>query len=388
MRKCLCVLLAFLLGCQAEPVKETEEPEVVREPVKRSDIADKTSEVISLLLIGGSVPEEDPKLVEMTSEWAFLQSEGCTVNAGKYNLEDMQGVTDLVCQNSRYLAEITYDEDLHVSNYSLQQLNKAPELSVSEKYEEIPVMVGKFPSLYGILTVPAGNASAPVALLLPDGFENTADQSGDDPYFRRDLAHGLAERGIASLRWETRRSEMPVSSVEELVRQDFASAAHMLERYPVNAANIICIGHGLGGTIAHSLVYSHFEITGGLIMIDPLYYDLLEEMVPADRVDQVRHDIWMENAPETADDISSELLRQYDLLNSIHYLNNVKMKTLVIAGVSSDDFSSWKDLFRKYTNVTAKQYTGLDHSMRISGGTMSRTALNDIRDWIGGKKIR
>lgn len=377
MRKLILLVLIFLTGCKAE-VQVTEEP--VQKKLTRSDIAGETGKVISLLSNHKSGEHE------FFQTWAEMSPQGCSAIAQHHDAENRTSEIDMVCEGHRYFINVEYDEDLKITDMEYTERKAPPALSETQEYTEQLVFVGKDPGLYGILTIPAEDDHAPVAILIPDGFESDVNASGDDPVFRQELAHLLASRGIASLRYEMRRCEEEAETMTEIYWQDFASAVHMLERYPVNAGSLIYIGHGLGGTIAYASVYNHFEITGGIILLDPEYDNTLY-LVPGIDVPSVSQILQEKDPPETIDGVSTALLREYEQLNTYHYLNLVKNRTLVIAGRDSEDFPSWQKFFRKYTNVMTKSYMGIDHQMRRINGELYPIIVRDMVNWLYGTNI-
>ncbi len=379
MRKLFLLVLVFLTACKPQ-VQVTEEPEPAQKNMTRSDIAGETANVISLL--SNHETGDHP----FFQTWTEMSPQGCSAIARHHDAEHRTSEVDMLCEGHRYQIHVEYDEDLKITDMGYTESKAPPVLSESREYTEQLVLVGKDPALYGILTIPADNDHAPAAILIPDSFDSDVNASGDDPVFRQELAHLLASRGIASLRYEMRRCEEEAVSLTDVYWQDFASAVHMLERYPVNAGSLIYIGHGLGGTIAYASVYNHFEITGGIIMLDPEYDNTLF-LLPGIDVPSVSQKLQEKDPPETIDGIPTSLLREYEQLNTYHYLNLVKNRTLVIAGRESEDFASWQKFFRNYSNVMTKFYMGVDHQMRRVNGELYPIIVRDMVNWLYGTNI-
>lgn len=123
-------------------------------------------------------------------------------------------------------------------------------------YREEPVTIGEAPwELEGILTLPDQAASFPAVVLVADfgPYDRDATTGPDKPF--RDLARGLAERGIASLRYDKRTAvygpKMDGNSitVEEDVIEDSLAAAELL-RGIEGVEALFVLGHGLGATLA------------------------------------------------------------------------------------------------------------------------------------------
>ena len=114
----------------------------------------------------------------------------------------------------------------------------------------------KYP-LKGILTLP-DNAAKPVPAVVfvhGSGSSNKDEKVGRLTPFR-DLAEGLAARGIASVRYDKRSfthgfkmvlSKTPITVKEETI-EDAVLAAELLRQDPrIDPENIFIIGHSMGG---------------------------------------------------------------------------------------------------------------------------------------------
>ena len=107
------------------------------------------------------------------------------------------------------------------------------------------------------LTYPAGVARAPGVVLVHGSGPNDRDETvgANKPF--RDLAHGLAGRGIVVLRYDKRSKVAPLAfmgrpfTVDEEVVDDALSAAALLRGLPeVDPSRVVVLGHSLGGTLA------------------------------------------------------------------------------------------------------------------------------------------
>lgn len=109
------------------------------------------------------------------------------------------------------------------------------EPQVTDVWEEQPIQVGRSDKkLNGMLTLPRGNGRPPVVLLLPGSGPNNMDEKvgtgGNKPF--ADLAHGLAEAGIASIRYDKRSyaypEDMMLADVEGEYLEDADAAVELL----------------------------------------------------------------------------------------------------------------------------------------------------------------
>ncbi len=301
-------------------------------------------------------------------------------------------------------ADFRLSDSGKISSLQFFLRSSPPVIESSDAYTETEVSFGKAVSLREILTLPADAESAPVAILMPEGMKESCDGSGSDDSFRKDLAHALAQAGIASVRWNTRLEEDPYLiqdpseySLNRILLEDFASVVHSLEQYPVNAADIIYIGIGTGGSLGYDLVNSHFEISGGLVLLNAPYEEdgisLLSRSEGLNvSAEEVKYSIAAE--PETDPMIGGYPLtywKDWNTAGALNYTPKVSMPIAILQGEAdpevtmSADFESWKS--QKGSNVSMKSYPGLGHYLRGADGSISSEVIQDLIRWHQGEDI-
>ncbi len=304
-----------------------------------------------------------------------------------------------------YEAVFAVDETFRLADLQFARRNESDSPESSDLFEETEISAGNAPKLRGILTIPANVYDAPVAVLLPEEMDDAMNESGSNTDFRKDLAHGLAENGIASVRFDMRCFEDPLLvtmfgwDFEKMIGQDFASVVHSLEQYPVNASKIIIIGHGVGGALGYAAVYHHFEITGGLVLINSPYTEdgahlfqrgaWLEEKAAEDALKAMQE--------EEIDD--STVIYGYPLswwkkwqsLGALNYTRHVAIPILILQAENDGavyfkkDYEDWKS--QKGSNVTMKSYPNLGHDLKTAGGVFDASIAEDIAAWVRGENI-
>jgi uncharacterized protein len=124
----------------------------------------------------------------------------------------------------------------------------------------------------GTLTLPHGHARVPAVLLLAGSGPNDRDETvgANKPF--RDLAWGLASRGIAVLRADkvtlTHGRSLPptLTLAEEYLPHAQAALALLRKRTEIDAQHLVVAGHSLGGTVAPRVAAADGAVAG-LIML-------------------------------------------------------------------------------------------------------------------------
>jgi dienelactone hydrolase len=119
------------------------------------------------------------------------------------------------------------------------------------------VTVGAAPALPGTLLLPAGHATGPAVVLVHGSGPHDRDESVGATKPFRDLALGLAARGVAVLRYEKRTRVAPFSfigrryTVDAEVVDDAVAAVALLRAEPrIDGRRVVVVGHSLGGMLA------------------------------------------------------------------------------------------------------------------------------------------
>src|SRR5206468_6047038 len=135
-----------------------------------------------------------------------------------------------------------------------------PPYAKPDSFVEESVTVGKdgeWP-LPGTLTVPKGDGPFPAVILVHGSGPHDRDESiGPNKPFR-DLAGGLASRGVAVLRYEKRTREhgakmmaaAPITVKEEVLDDALAAVKLLRREKGVDAGRVYILGHSLATTKA------------------------------------------------------------------------------------------------------------------------------------------
>lgn len=144
----------------------------------------------------------------------------------------------------------------------------------STRFTEESVTVGAEKwALQGTLPIPVGPVAAAVVLVHGSGPNDRDETLGPNKPFR-DLAWGLADRGIAVLRYEKRTRQYagkmagnPNLTVREETTDDAILAAALLRAHDrIDPKRVFVLGHSLGGTLAPRIAAEDRSLAGLIIL--------------------------------------------------------------------------------------------------------------------------
>ena len=227
------LLASFLFACQEEVEVVEEEQEIM---IDQAYMKEKTMS-ITQGLIDGQVDSFNAHL----KEGSFSNSlQGCSVKESSLlHVEDTYVEEEVfLCDGQEKWLHVLWDEEANIQSYEMMDLPEAPILEESNAYQEEILPIGSVPTRYGVLTLPTNKDNPMVAILVPNHLDASSDAM-------KALAHGLAEKGIASVRYDMRLYQMPKRyedpysfSLNEFYFEDFAAVTHMLEHYQIGRAHV------------------------------------------------------------------------------------------------------------------------------------------------------
>jgi dienelactone hydrolase len=257
---------------------------------------------------------------------------------------------------------------------------------------------GKY-ELPGTLTVPTGDGPFPAVVLVQGSGPQDQDETiGPNKPFK-DLAWGLASRGIVVFRYTKRTQKYTVQSsddpmrmtVEEETISDARAAVALVATQPnVNPKQVFLLGHSLGAFLAPRIATGDSQIVG--IVMLAANARPLEKIV----LEQIHYLAAMNGTPteaeqkkiEAAEDGAKQIerpdlkpddkitflgatmygaywldLRAYDPLKTAAKL---KIPIFIAQGgrdyqVTPSNFQAWSDALANNRNVTLRTYPDLDH---------------------------
>ena len=153
-----------------------------------------------------------------------------------------------------------------------------PSYATPSAYAESAITIGSGDwTLPGTLALPTGDASVPAVILVHGSGPNDRDETiGSNKPFK-DLALGLASRGVAVLRYDKRTktypgkvTTIPGFTVHHEVIADVSEAVKVLQAHPrIDRRRIFVLGHSLGGLLIPRIAAAERGVAGFIVMAGP-----------------------------------------------------------------------------------------------------------------------
>jgi hypothetical protein len=314
---------------------------------------------------------------------------------------------------------------------------KPPPYAHPSEFHETDFTVGSGEwRLPGTLTLPTKKSAEPFAavVLVHGSGPNDRDETVEASKPFRDLAWGLATKGVAVLRYEKRTKEYAARFIAEKPRitareetiDDAVSAANQLRRTEgIDPKRVFVLGHSFGATVAPRIAKADREITGLIMMAGATRP--IEDLI----VEQTRYILSLNGELSAADreklrDLEAKVAEIKELTpadtNSSTILlgappaywldlrahdpvaegKSVRQPLLILQGgrdyqVTPAQFEDWKTGLGGSTRVTFKLYPELNHLFIVGkgksspseyqkGGYVAEEVVSDIAEWILGRR--
>ena len=264
-----------------------------------------------------------------------------------------------------------------------------PEYSQPATFKEREVTVGEGEwKLPGTLTVPVGAGPFPAAVLVHGSGPNDRDETVGGAKVFKDLAEGLASRGIVVLRYEKRTLQYRARITgianftvqEETVEDAVKAIALVRSQAEVNGSRVFVIGHSLGAYVAPRIAEQDGKLAGLVLMagnMRPLEDLAVEQVtymgITGRQLDNARAFQAKVKKLEPGDEDSPALggmpvaywvdLKGYDPAAAAKKLG---IPMLILQGerdfqVTMADFALWKTAAGSAKGVVMKSYPALNH---------------------------
>ncbi len=333
-------------------------------------------------------------------------------------------------ENAKILINIVFDANNNIAGINQAVDKEADTGKAPEGVVETAVTFGKKGwELPGTLTVPKDGKDYPIVLLVHGSGPNDRDETvGPNKPFR-DIAWSLAQKGIASLRYDKRTyvygkemaSDPSQSTVYEEAVEDAALAVQFIKENNITPGKIYILGHSLGGMLIPRIAQEAVGVSGYIILAGPV--TPLEDLM----VEQVNY---LSNLDGTLSEEEKQALQSYEFMrNNVKKVDSQTSLTpkdlfgvpaaywldlkdyqpaelakkidtplLILQGerdyqVTMNEFSLWKEALGNKNNVTFKSYEGLNHLLMYGTeksspneynvpGAVDERVIEDIGGWI------
>jgi dienelactone hydrolase len=181
----------------------------------------------------------------------------------------------LRCARAHMDLKVVFDGAGRVAGLFLKPARAAwspPPYSRADALAEQDVVVGDAPALPGTLTLPKGAGPFPAVILVHGSGPQDRDESIGGVRVFKDLAWGLASRGVASLRYDKRTLVAPAGVVteKEEVVDGAREALALLRRTPeVDGRRLFVVGHSQGGALAPRIAAADGHLAGVVVLAGP-----------------------------------------------------------------------------------------------------------------------
>ncbi|QKG24759.1 alpha/beta hydrolase [Actinomadura verrucosospora] len=265
-------------------------------------------------------------------------------------------------------------------------------------FEEHEVTVGDGPlAVQGTLTLPRGDGPRPGVVLLSGGgpFDRDASSGPNKPL--KDIAWGLATRGVAVLRFDKATHAHPAevaadpgfTMADEYVPHAVAAVSLLRAEPGVDAARVFVLGHSMGGKAAPRVAAADPSVAGLVIMAgdaQPMHEAAvrvtrhLASLTPGPDADAAVEAV-ARQAARVADPDLSPATPAADLpfgLSAAYWLDmraydpvatavDVRKPMLILQGgrdyqvTAEDDLSRWRAALADRPDVTVRVHDADDH---------------------------
>ncbi|MBL8911571.1 MAG: alpha/beta fold hydrolase [Archangium sp.] len=271
-----------------------------------------------------------------------------------------------------------------------------PPYAGSQEEKDFTVGAKKLP---GTLTLPKSGAGPfPVVVFVHGSGPNDRDESMGPNKLFKDLAFGLAGKGIATLRYDKRTLKFPGEfaattpyTLREEVLDDVRDAVTALATTEkIDPRRIFVLGHSLGGTLGPRIAADNAKLAGLILFagatreMDVLVREQVKVTAPGKPEVEAMVEAFSKAyrdpklaKTDTIDFLGAKLPGSYALdlraTNPAKEAAALKLPVFVAQGgrdyqVTVVDFEAWKTALKGKKDVTAKLYPALNHHFLEGSG--------------------
>lgn len=340
---------------------------------------------------------------------------------GKWQTETAEGITVYHCdvrfkRNSMRFT-VAFEPDGKASTLTFTPATsvvkakpvKFNRKKIQERITEVCTDTFRLPAT---LTLPKGRMRIPVLILVHGSGPNDRDETiGPNKPFR-DIAWGLAEQGVAVLRYDKRTKvygtgAYPQGGEETYdteVIDDVLSAISLVKSLPeIDSTRVYILGHSLGGMLVPLIARRAGEHLAGIVSlagpVRKMEQVLTEQLTYLSSLSGIQSDV-----KATVEQMMNSLPESYRKMEAeyqpVEVARTLKLPFLVLQGerdyqVTMQDFGMWRFGLYRNPNVLFKSYPKLNHILQEGSGKSTpfeytypspvpKYVISDIADFING----
>lgn len=347
---------------------------------------------------------------------AFITNDGNFVKWENQKEKTFQGYllieTNLMFERKSYTMRLAFDDETKISGlffvpirtYSVKDDLPANKSTAYWTEEPLKVKTGMI-SLPGVLCIPKNTKTYPIVVFVHGSGPNDMDETIGPNKIFADLAHALAEKGIASLRYDKRTyviqqtgdTSIPYSGLENVVIEDAVAALDIALRTVPQGNKVFILGHSLGASLAPEIA-NRVKNLGGIIMLAGTPIPIEDEVLRqtkylykencfsckerkeyrdmkkrVENVKNIDHFLLLHQVPDLPLVNDTAFWRDVHHMNPGEELLKSQIPVLILQGerdyqVTMKSFEKWFELADGKKNIEFKSYPKLNHLFHESEG--------------------
>jgi uncharacterized protein len=319
--------------------------------------------------------------------------------------------TLMVFEKGGLILRLAFDEEMRIAGIfflpgEVPKPSPSPKYAKASKFRESDFVLksGVF-ELPAKLCEPVGKTGYPVVVLVHGSGPNDMDETlGPNKVFR-DIAHGLAGRGIATIRYDKRTlvygaecaDDKTLTLQQETVDDALAAVEYAVSLKNADAGKVYVLGHSLGGHAAPRIASQTKLLAGIIIMagnarsLDVLISEQLPYLFQLDgsisndeqetinmfqrSVEKLRGGVFTAETPDDSLPMGISLNYWLDMIQykPLELVKLLDIRILVLQGerdyqVRMTDFHLWKQALEGNPRATFKSFKQLNHLMMKGKG--------------------